>query len=211
MTAETSLTLKTDPDWLAAGDQLVANLRAGQTDKDRLSILLDVCAGLGDQLYPAFLKLLCALGRFGDAPAKALVSQTLGTALVRSRLPSGRLAAWGLNASAGRSLGPVEYLCVWYLDRSRTDRLDEETFIDAVGYLTELVKAEPQTLSVYTEKLTQDANASLEGTFSRSARQLLARLAELWAKGADVDDIKRGLRIVLREQKATSVSPHWNI
>src|SRR5918911_488373 len=85
---------------------------------DAVAFLEAVCKGLGDELYPAFLRVLCEIGRHGDHAARAAVARTLVQALRSGRLPSGRRAAWGANRwSAGaRSLGPLEYLCACFGD-----------------------------------------------------------------------------------------------
>ncbi|MEL7129707.1 MAG: hypothetical protein AAGK23_09175 [Pseudomonadota bacterium] len=186
--------LKDDPDWIGAGETFVSALASQNDDSARLSVLLDVCKKFDGALYPAFLKVLCAVGRFGTDEACTVVAQTLAVALKRTRLPSGQLSAWGLNASAGRSVGPVEYLCVQCCEAQGAGKIDDPAFVKAMLYLTRLFRAHPETLRLYQEKLRQDAANSLEGTYSRAARTLLTALADCWDGPADEAAIAACLR-----------------
>ena len=177
--------LKDDPNWIEAGNTLVSALASQVSDSDRLAVLLEVCKRFDTELYPAFLKILCAIGHFGTDVARQQVACTLAVALKRSRLPSGRLSAWGLNSTAGRNLGPVEYLCVWYCDQAGPVPLDAEGFTTPALYLSRLIQSDTEATRLYREKLHQDSNASLEGTYSRRSRDLLKAMAACWEQPVD--------------------------
>ncbi|MET0091175.1 MAG: hypothetical protein ABW068_14370, partial [Candidatus Thiodiazotropha sp.] len=95
-----------------------------------------ICLGLGESLYPAFLKLLGLIGSKGNDETQSLITDTLVQALLTGRLPSGHLTAWGMSKFPGerhfgqtRSLGPVEYLLTWYAQPSGKGPLPIQVFI----------------------------------------------------------------------------------
>ena len=117
--------LRQRPDWEAAAQTLINGCTVLASDEQRVRFMDRVCLALGDQLYPAFLKLLCLVSEHGDAEARRAVAQTMVHALSTGRMPSGRLQAWGAHAGEGRprsaptrTLGPIEYLCAWHAQQS---------------------------------------------------------------------------------------------
>ncbi|MBU6272114.1 MAG: hypothetical protein KGQ67_12480 [Betaproteobacteria bacterium] len=88
-------TLRASPDWQAAAQQLVSALGAQPDDDARVKLLDRVWSQAGDEHYPVFVQLLCAVEQFGNARARVLLARTLATALGTARLPSGSLPAWG--------------------------------------------------------------------------------------------------------------------
>ncbi|MGH1421619.1 MAG: hypothetical protein ACRBEQ_07365 [Hyphomonas sp.] len=203
MPASTQPTLLAQPDWISAGRTLASGIRAQKSDADRLDLLLEVCDQLGDTLYPAFIKLLTAVGRFGSDDVCTDLSSTLGLALERSRLPSGRLGAWGLNRSAGRKFGPVEYLCASQMNAGTGPEFSADDFCAAIVDLTKLLSSDPKTFSLYIEKLHQDAQSPIEGSFSRSARLLINELAGFWQRGLADELLDQSLRDSLNRMSGT--------
>jgi len=117
--------LRQQPDWEAAAQTLINGCTALATDDQRVRFMDRVCLALGDQLYPAFLKVLCLVSDHGDVEARGAVARTMVHALSTGRMPSGRLQAWGGHTGEGRSggahtrsLGPIEYLCAWHAQQS---------------------------------------------------------------------------------------------
>src|SRR5262245_34047578 len=92
--------LRPEPRWLQASQALVEGCLDLPTDEERVALLSTVCERLGDELYPAFLRVLWAIGQHGDHAACAAVANALVHALRTGRLPTGRRAAWGANAAA---------------------------------------------------------------------------------------------------------------
>ncbi len=88
-------TLRASPDWQAAAQQLVSALGAQPDDDARVKLLDRVWSQAGDEQYPVFVQLLCAVEQFGNARARVVLAKTLATALGTARLPSGSLPAWG--------------------------------------------------------------------------------------------------------------------
>ena len=94
--------LLAEPRWTLAAQALVEGCIDLQNDEDRVALLTTVCERLGDDLYPAFLRVLWTIGERGDHAACAAVARALVHALRTGRLPSGRRGAWGASASMPR-------------------------------------------------------------------------------------------------------------
>src|SRR5262249_29360387 len=85
--------LLAEPRWANAAQALVDGCVDLPNDEDRVALLAAVCEGLGDDLYPAFLRVLAIVGKNGDHGARAAVANALVHALRTGRLPSGRRSA----------------------------------------------------------------------------------------------------------------------
>lgn len=188
--------LLAEPRWTAAAQALVDGCIDLPHDEDRVALLVRVCDALGDQLYPAFLRVLTLIGQQGDHAARAAVARALVHALRTGRLPSGRRGAWGASAelaAAGggfgrtRSLGPIEYLCAWHANGEADRALPADQFCSAAAAVMDLVAASPEARALYCEKLLADVDdplGSISGTLTRQARNALRALATAWADGA---------------------------
>jgi len=193
---EDTTLLKPNPDWIAAAQALADGVAALPASGPRVELLEAVCIGLGDALYPAFVNVLCHLGRHGEPHVQRLVADTLVQSLRSGRVPSGRLAAWGtaLRVDAGafgheRSLGPIEYLCAWHAQPSGRAPLPASAFDAALQPLLRLVDASPGAPALYCAKLRADANDPLVGAWSRSARQGVLALVDAWEAGLPAVDV----------------------
>lgn len=187
--------LRSQPDWEAAAQALINGCAALTTPEQRVRFMDRVCLALGDQLYPAFLRLLCLVSDHGDENAKRAVAQTLVHALSTGRMPSGRLNAWGSHASeAGapatahtRSLGPIEYLCAWHAQQSGPTPLPVAAFDTAARAVISLVSVDPQAKALYCAKLRQDIDDQLGGSLTRTTRAALSALVSSWEAGDSPD------------------------
>jgi hypothetical protein len=187
-----------EPRWAPAAQALVDGCIDLHDDEDRVALLAAVCEGLGDELYPAFLRVLWTIGRHGDHAACAAVAQALVHALRTGRLPSGRRSAWGEGAASPaassptppsaygrvRSLGPLEYLCAWHVQADAARALSSAQFHLAACALMDLVAASPDARALYCDKLLADADDPLPGALTRQTREALRALASAWAAGA---------------------------
>lgn len=196
--------LKPAPDWEAAAQDLIDGCSALTNPDQRVRFLDRVCLALGDQLYPAFLKLLCLVHDRADAEGRRAVAQTLVHALSTGRMPSGRLNAWGGHAleagSTGghsRSLGPIEYLCAWHAQQSGPTPLPAAAFDTAATSIVSLVSSDPQAKALYCAKLRQDIDDPLGGSLTRSTRAALSAMVSAWEAGATPDAVVRALRDAL--------------
>lgn len=187
-------TLLTEPRWTLAARALVEGCIDLPNDEDRVNLLAAVCEGLGDELYPAFLRVLSMIGQHGDHAARTAVANTLVHALRTGRLPSGRRTAWGASAQADaafgsrRSLGPLEYLCAWHAQADAAQALSADQFSTAANAVMELIAASKEARLLYCEKLLADVNDPLGGALTRQTREGLRALANAWAEGAAPSD-----------------------
>ncbi|MEO7245528.1 MAG: hypothetical protein ABIX12_10325 [Rubrivivax sp.] len=188
--------LLAEPHWARAAQALVDGCVDLPLDEDRVALLSRVCDGLGDELYPALLRLLWVVGERGDHAACAAVAGALVHALRTGRLPSGRCGAWGAAAREDfgraygplRSLGPIEYLCVWHAQADADHALAAAHFHVAARAVMGLVAANPDARLLYCEKLLADVDDPLAGALTRHTRAALRALATAWGGGASPDD-----------------------
>jgi hypothetical protein len=184
-------TLKESPDWFSAAQTLVDGCASLEHEDDRVRFFQSLCTELGDDLYPALLKILCVIGDHADEPARLAVASSLVSALMTGRLPAGRLGAWGTSHSAlvksgyggSKSLGPVEYLCVWYAQASGREPIAAPAFDKAACSLLTLVSTSPQARSLYSAKLLADAQDPMDGVLSRPTRLAIEQMAQSWQSG----------------------------
>lgn len=184
-------TLHAEPRWGAAAQALVDGCVDLHDDEDRVVLLASVCEGLGDDLYPAFLRVLALVGSCGEHAAREAVARALVHALRTGRLPSGRRLAWGASAATeaatswgrARSLGPLEYLCAWHAQAEAAHALAAEEFQPAARALMELIDASREARLLYCEKLLADVDDPLSGTLTRQTRDALRALANAWSQG----------------------------
>ena len=186
-----------EPRWVQAAQALVDGCIDLPADEDRVALLAAVCEGLGDELYPAFLRVLWTIGQHGDHAACAAVARALVHALRTGRLPSGRRSAFGASGALAqaqtaygrtRSLGPLEYLCAWHSQTEPVLALSSEQFHIAARALMDLIAASREARLLYCEKLLADVDDPLPGALSRHTREALRALAKAWAAGASSFD-----------------------
>jgi len=192
------------PRWEAAAQRLVSAL-GGQPDDDARSRLLErVALRFGDARYPAFVQLLCAVQHFGDATARRRLADALAGALVRHRLPAGRIPAWGAPSvpasmagsgvprtgqlSGTRRLGPIEFLCASLTQPGAPPDADAQF---ALRCVIELVGASPHAVELYSARLVVHADDPLQGTVNRRTRDVLRAIAGFWRAGESPERIVR--------------------
>lgn len=180
--------------------RLISALQFRHEDEFRVAVLNRVARELGEGGYPTFLRLLMLIEESDDQSAKRIVAQTFGSALKRSNLPGGRLTSWGatrLPVSAEpvlartvsarfyqgapeRRLGPIEYLTVWYCQRTQRTSLDAGVYAKSLGQLISLMNLSTDASTLYPQKLHAIAGLEIEGTFTRTASQKLQNIAAAW-------------------------------
>lgn len=178
--------LKAHPDWGRAAQLLIDGCAHAPDAQYRLELLGRLASSLGDALYPAFLQVLTVVGERGAPAAQAAVAEALVDALRSGRLPAGRRSPWGSNrrleASLATPLGPVEYLCAWYTEPGSADAPSASRFDSALRSLLTLVSHSDRARALYAARLMALAEDPLDGTLSRSARQVLRALAPVWQR-----------------------------
>ena len=183
-----ALALRESPDWAGAAQLLIDGCAHADGAAERTELLERLCDALGEQLYPAFLKVLCVVAAHGADTAQAAVAQALVDGLASGRVPSGRRPAWGasLGASAGRggqALGPVEYLCAWYAQAEGPAAERAEAFRVSMGRLLGLLSRSAPARAAYAARLRMVADDPIGGALSRDTRAGLRALAEHWQGG----------------------------
>ena len=180
--------LLAQPRWTEAAQALVSGcVDLGPRQDDAVALMEAVCAGLGSQLYPAFLRVLAEVNARGEYAARAAVAQTLAQALCQGRLPSGSRAAWGAHQAGAqrRSLGPIEYLCLAAWPQRGPAELSPEQFQTLAGAVMELMDCDADARIRYAGHLLAVADDPLDGTLPREVRAALRTLAQHWHGHAD--------------------------
>jgi hypothetical protein len=199
--------LRPDPDLLGSARALLQALANNPAPEARASILNRVAKRLGDEWYPAFIKIACVIGESDDEPAKRLLADTLAYAMKKGDLPSGSLTSWGVSvdwpannlaaslpgsffrAAPRRNLGPIEYLSSWHSQSTNRTPLSDDVYRTALTSLLQLFNASPAAAGVYQSKLQTDSVIGLEGTYTTITRQRLATIAALWAEAVSPEEI----------------------
>lgn len=206
--------LLTEPRWAPAAQALVDGCLDLPTDEDRIALLVAVCDGLGDELYPAFLRVLWTIGLHGDHSARAAVARALVHALRTGRLPSGRRSAWGASAPTQshaaygrtRSLGPVEYLCAWHAQTEPARAMTAAQFDIAARSLFDLIAASREARLLYCEKLLADVDDPIVGAFARPTREAVRALATAWSEGAPSSEVSARFLCALDDARGNALS-----
>jgi hypothetical protein len=186
--------LITHPDWQMAAQRLVSGCFSLDTQDKRVELMESVCFGLGDELYPAFLHILCIIGQHGNLEACNLITDTLVQSLLTGRLPSAKLASWGAskldpNSLLGKtvSLGPVEYLFIWYSQPSAAPPLPVQSFHVAAFYLLSLISSNTKAKNLYCKKLRSDIEIPLDGCVSSKSKHAIGSFLQAWESGESID------------------------
>ena len=184
--------LLAQPRWVEAAQALIGGcLDLGPRQDGAVALMEVVCTGLGDQLYPAFLRVLAEVNLRGEYAARAAVAQTLAQALSQGRLPSGSRAAWGSQQAGAlrRSLGPIEYLCLAAWPKAGESRgpaeLSPEQFQILASAVMDLLDCDPDARRLYADHLAAVADDPLDGTMPREVRAALRSLAQGWRNHPD--------------------------
>ncbi|MET0026427.1 MAG: hypothetical protein ABW101_02220 [Candidatus Thiodiazotropha sp.] len=192
----TEFRLRTHPDWHQAAQLLVDGCHGLEQRDQRVDLMESICLGLGESLYPAFLKLLGLIGSKGNGATQSLITDTLVQALLTGRLPSGHLTAWGMSKFPGerhfgqtRSLGPVEYLLTWYAQPSGKGPLPIQVFINTSTDLLHLISSNEDAKNLYCKKLLADIEDPLDGALSSKTRYAMGIFVERWMNGEDTSNI----------------------
>jgi hypothetical protein len=180
--------LLAQPRWADAAQALIVGcVDLGPRQDGAIALMETLCIGLGDQLYPAFLRVLAEVNQRGEYAARAAVAQTLAQALCQGRLPSGSRAAWGGHQAGTlrRSLGPIEYLCLAAWPQRGSSELSPEQFQTLASAVMELLDCDAEARMLYAGHLCAVADDPLDGTMPREVRAALRALAQSWRSHPD--------------------------
>jgi len=197
--------LRSNPDLLGSAQTLLDALNCQSSADLRAAVLNRVAKQLGDEWYPAFIKIACVIGESDDESAKRLLADSLAHAMKKGDLPSGSLTSWGVSGDwiptpAGvprsffrsaprRSLGPIEYLSSWHSQSTNRAPLSDDVYRTSLTGLLRLFNASPAAARVYQIKLQADSVNELEGTFTAITRARLSTISSLWSEGVQPAEI----------------------
>jgi hypothetical protein len=188
--------------WLESGARLAQAIEQSPDEERGLAMLKALNGRFGDSGYPAFLKLLLIVAESTNFEAQRRLADALALGLRRGDAPSGVLTSWGatrfwstreplragmlpgnlLGVAPRRMLDPIEYLTVWFSQRTHRPYLSESAYRDCLARLIELFNCSPAAREWYPLKIEADL-AGIEGAFTRQTRQRLSLLAEAWKSG----------------------------
>jgi len=186
--------LLAEPRWAEAAQSLIGGcVDLGPREDGAVALMEAICTGLGEQLYPAFLRVLAEVNLRGEYAARAAVAQTLTQALCQGRLPSGSRAAWGAQPTGlrRRSLGPIEYLCLAAWPQRGQSELSPQQFQTLAGAVMELMDCDADARRLYADHLCAVADDPLDGTLPREVRAAMRGLAQSWRGQPDASQACR--------------------
>jgi hypothetical protein len=188
--------------WRESAARLVQALEHNPDEELCLAVLKQLNRRLGDHGYPGFIKLLLIVAECNNAAAQQRLADTLALGLRRGDTPSGVLTSWGatrfwstrqplpsgrlpgnmLGVAPRRQLDPIEYLTVWFSQRTHRPYLGEGTYRSSLERLLDLFNRSADARLWYPMKIEADL-AGIEGAFTRQTRQRLGMLADAWKQG----------------------------
>jgi hypothetical protein len=194
--------------WRESAARLVQLLESTADTEGCLTVLNHLNRRFGDQGYPGFLKMLLVVAESSHGIARQRLADCIGLGLRRGDVPSGVLTSWGatrfwsmqiplrsamlpgnvLGIAPRRQLDPLEYLTVWFSQRTHRPYLGERTYRECLASLIRLFDTSPAARLCYPLKIETDL-AGIEGTFTRQTRQRLTIIAEAWREGETVSAI----------------------
>jgi hypothetical protein len=191
--------------WRESAARLVQMLESSADAELSLAVLKQLTRRFGDHGFPGFLKLLLTVAESSNELARRKLADAVALGLRRGDAPSGVLTSWGatrfwsdrqplhagmlpgnlLSAPPRRQLDPIEYLTVWFSQRTHRPYLSESAYHECLLRLVELFNSSPAARALYPLKIEADL-AGIEGAFTRQTRQRLGILVETWKQGQPV-------------------------
>lgn len=188
--------------WRESAARLTQLLERGADDELCLAVLKQLNRRFGEQGYPGFLKLLLIVAESGHGAAQQRLADCMALGLRRGDAPSGVLTSWGatrfwstqtplragmlpgniVGVAPRRQLDPVEYLTVWFSQRTHRPYLGELTYRESLTRLLGLFDTSTVARLWYPLKIEADL-AGIEGAFTRQTRRRLAVIAAGWKQG----------------------------
>ena len=191
--------------WRESAARLVRLLESSADAELSLAVLKQLTRRFGDHGFPGFLKLLLIVAESSNELAQRKLADAVALGLRRGDAPSGVLTSWGatrfwsdrqplhagmlpgnlLSAPPRRQLDPIEYLTVWFSQRTHRPYLSEAAYHQCLLRLLALFNSSPTSRELYPLKIESDL-AGIEGAFTRQTRQRLGILVETWKQGQPV-------------------------
>lgn len=191
--------------WRESAARLIQVLESTTDPELSLAVLKQLARRFGDHGFPGFLKLLLTVSESSNELAHRKLADAIALGLRRGDAPSGVLTSWGatrfwsdqqplragmlpgnlFSAAPRRQLDPIEYLTVWFSQRTHRPYLSEAAYYECLVRLLALFNSSPLAREWYPLKIEADL-AGIEGAFTRQTRQRLGILADTWKRGQPV-------------------------
>ncbi len=202
------MTIDRPIDLLASAARL-AQVMVGVEEPLRLPLLKRVARQQHEVGFPTFIKLLLIIEESDNTAAKIAIADTFAQALRCMDVPAGNLTAWGgstlwqhglqdtifrvntLTSTPSRRLDPIQYLVVWFSQKTQRPYLTDATFQYALSGLIRLINCNQSARELYPRKILSDLATASEGAYTRTTRNRLTDLANAWSEGLNPADIAR--------------------
>jgi hypothetical protein len=191
--------------WRESAARLIQVLESTTDPELCLAVLKQLTRRFGDHGFPGFLKLLLTVSESSNELAHRKLADAIALGLRRGDAPSGVLTSWGatrfwsdqqplragmlpgnlFSTAPRRQLDPIEYLTVWFSQRTHRPYLSEAAYQECLSRLLALFNSSPLAREWYPLKIEADL-AGIEGAFTRQTRQRLGILADTWKRGQPV-------------------------
>jgi hypothetical protein len=188
--------------WRESAARLAQFLDRSADEEFCLAMLKQLNRRFGEHGYPGFLKLLLIVAGSEHGIARQRLADCLALGIRRGDAPSGVLTSWGatrfwsvqtplhsgmlpgniMGLAPRRQLDPLEYLTVWFSQRTHRPYLGEFTYRDCLTKLLDLFSVSAVARLWYPRKIEADL-AGIEGAFTRQTRRRLSLIAEGWKQG----------------------------
>ncbi len=188
--------------WRESAARLTQLLERGADEEFALAVLKQLNRRFGEHGYPGFLKLLLIVAESEHGVARQRLADCMALGVRRGDAPSGVLTSWGatrfwsvqtplhagmlpgniLGVAPRRQLDPLEYLTVWFSQRTHRPYLGELSYRECVTKLLGLFNTSAVARLWYPLKIEADL-AGIEGAFTRQTRRRLAVIAAGWKQG----------------------------
>lgn len=219
------MNIDTDPrlgaPWRESAARLVQILESTVDDELCLAVLKQLNRRFGEQGYPGFLKLLLVVAESGHTKARRRLADVLALGLRRGDVPSGVLTSWGgthfwstprpslagippatvSTVTPRRQLDPIEYLSVWFSQRTHRQNLGKDTYRECLIHLLDMFNSSPVAQLWYPLKIEADL-AGIEGAFTRQTRQRLSALVDAWKQ-------RQSVAAIADAATTSSTPPHF--
>ncbi len=200
--------------WRLSAARFVNALTLLETLEQKHSLLIHIAKLLEVNDFSGFLKLLLLLAECDDEQAKRECAKTIAYSLKSLDLPVGALTAWGnsqffshaanaLSAnrfsfsssiSPARNYAPIEYLTVWFCQKTHRPYLSETMYFNALEKLLALLKYDDEAYRIYPFYIKNELENSSEGAYISLSRRYLLALVEAWSADANPSQIVLKLR-----------------
>ncbi len=201
-----------------AAQQLVGVLATVDGPQAAHRFLRQLADALGDEHFPALIKLFSIVGQSHDEAAKRSLAKGFLAALQRGDLPAGMIGGWGtasgidsavtplmrgVSAVPGFRLEPIAYLCNWYSNASANGALSERSFVTTLADVLRVFESADDARQMYQKRIAADAATLPEGAISERTRKMLERVAQGLAYKEPADLLAKAVGALVKQKART--------